>query len=143
MILGGGADHRGPADIDILDGVFKAAIGIGDCLLKRVQVDDDQIDRLDLVLLHHRVIDSTPAEYAAMHLWVQGLDSSRHHFRKAGVIGDLGYRYALLGDQFGGAAGGQQFDIVSPQGLRQFDNAGFVRNAYQRSADGLGHDGSW
>jgi hypothetical protein len=41
---------------------------------------------------------------------VQGLDPAAHHLREAGVVGDLGDRDVLLGEQGGGAARGQDLD---------------------------------
>ena len=32
VVLGGGADHRRAADVDVLDGVFKRAVRLGDAI---------------------------------------------------------------------------------------------------------------
>jgi hypothetical protein len=126
VILGRGAHHRGAADVDIFDGILEAAIRVGYGLLKRVEVNDHQVDWRDRVLSHHLVIDAAPPENAAVHLWMQGFDATRHHFRKSGVIGNFGDRDARIGDQLRGAASRQQFDAIVVESLSQFDDAGFI-----------------
>ncbi len=63
-----GADHRRPADIDVLDAVVVAR-AFGDGFLERIEVYDQQIDRFDVVRLHRSDVFMTPADRqeAAMH----------------------------------------------------------------------------
>ena len=51
MVLRRGADHRGAADVDILDAVLETSAFV-DGRLERIEVDDEQIDRRDAVRLH-------------------------------------------------------------------------------------------
>ena len=51
VVLGGGADHRRPADVDVLDAVVEGA-AFGDGRLERIEVHHQKIDRLDAVLFH-------------------------------------------------------------------------------------------
>jgi hypothetical protein len=51
MILGGGAHHAGPADIDILDDFLKGRAA-RDGGFEWIKVNDDQIYRRDPVLFH-------------------------------------------------------------------------------------------
>ena len=139
VVLGRRADHRGPADIDILDRVLEAAVGIGDGLLERVEVDDHEVYGLDAVFAHDIVVDAAAAQNAAVHLRMQGLDAPRHHFGEARVIRNFGHRDAFVGDQSGGAAGGQQFDAEAVEVARQVGDTVFVRDADQRAANGFGH----
>ncbi len=106
VVLGRGAHHRRAADVDVLDRILEAAIGIGDGLLERVEVDDDQVDRLDAVLAHHRVVFAAAPEDAAVDFRMQCLDAAGHHLREAGVVGNLGDLDAVVGEQPRGAAGG-------------------------------------
>ena len=46
VILGGAANQRGAADVDVLDGLFKAGVRSRDRRLERIQVHDHQVDRL-------------------------------------------------------------------------------------------------
>jgi hypothetical protein len=47
------------------------------------------------------------------------------------VLGDLGDRQAGVGQQLGGAAGGQQLDAQRMQRAREFDDAGLVGDGDQ------------
>src|ERR1700683_3166889 len=49
VILGGGTNHRGAADVDVFDRLFQRHAGLGDGFLERVEVDAEQIDRLNSV----------------------------------------------------------------------------------------------
>ena len=107
MVLGGGAQQRRAADVDVLDGGFQVAAGFGHGLLEGIEVDDYQVDGLDAILPHHRVVKAAATQDTAMDEGVEGLDPPRHHLREAGVVGDLGDRDSLFRQQAGGAAGGQ------------------------------------
>ena len=87
VVLGRATDHRGAADIDVLDAILKARAG-GDRRLKGVEVHRDQVDRGDGMRGHLRLVrrQVAPAEQAAMHLWHQRLDPAIEDFRKAGMV---------------------------------------------------------
>ena len=59
---------------------------------------------------------------------VQGFHATIEHFWKAGVVGHLGDGQASVRQQFGRTAGRQQLDVESVQFLREFKDAGFVRD---------------
>ncbi len=67
-----------------------------------------------------------PGQQAAVHHGVQGLDAAIQHLGKTGEFGRFGDRQARVGQQLGGAAGGNESDAQAVQGLRKFNNAGFV-----------------
>src|SRR5882672_674170 len=67
---------------------------------------------------------------------MQGLHASVEHFRKPGVVGDLGYRCALFGEELRRAARRQNLDLESGQAPSQLGEAGLVGNADQRPPDG-------
>ena len=48
------------------------------------------------------------------------------HFGELRDLGHFGHGQALVGQQLGGAAGGQQLDAQRVQRLREFDDAGLV-----------------
>jgi hypothetical protein len=127
-VLGSGAQHGGAADVDVLDGVFQRAVGLGGGLGEGVQVDDQQVDGADAVLLErgHVLRQVAAGQEAAVHARVQGLDAAVQHFREAGDLRPPRSRAGLSGQQLGGAAGGQQLDALSVQGLGKFDDAGLV-----------------
>ena len=75
------------------------------------------------------------AEKAAMDLRMQRLDPPIHHFREAGMLGDLFDRKSGLPQHLGGAAGREQFHVVAGQTLGQFQNSIFITNREQGSPD--------
>ena len=117
MIFSGGAQQRGAADVDIFERLGKAAIGPRDGGLKGVQVDHEQIDRADAVGPHDGVIRAAPPQQAGMDARVQGLDATVQHLREAGIVGDFSHPDAMLGQQAGRAARGQDVNIQRGQGL--------------------------
>ena len=58
VVLGCSADHGRAADIDVLDGLLKGAVRLCNGLGKRIEVYDNEIDRLDAVLFHNLVINA-------------------------------------------------------------------------------------
>ena len=72
------------------------------------------------------VREIAPGQNAAMHLGVQGLHAAIQHLRKTGDLGHLFDRQALLCQQFGGAARGNQANVQGVQGTRQLNDARFV-----------------
>src|ERR1044072_7697787 len=74
-ILRGGADHRGAADVDLLDGLFERDALAGDGLLEGVEVDDDYVDGADLVLRERARVVGVVAdgEDAAVDVWMERL----------------------------------------------------------------------
>ena len=51
VILGGGPQHGGPADVDVFQRFFQTHIGTADSLPERIKVYHHHIDRVDMVLL--------------------------------------------------------------------------------------------
>jgi hypothetical protein len=89
VILARGADHGRSTDIDILDGVVNRCILARDGLLKRIEINDEQIDGLDAVLLHDSFVLATTSEQAAVDNRVQRLDASIHDLGETGFFGHL------------------------------------------------------
>lgn len=80
------ADHARTADINLLDGLaLRDALGC-DRSLKRIEIDADQIDRLNAVIGHglNMLRPVASGQKAAMHLGVKGLDPAVHHLGKTG-----------------------------------------------------------
>ena len=86
VVLGRRPHHGGAADVDILNGVFQAAVRPGYRGLEGIQVYYYHIDSVYTVLGHHAVILSASGKNATVNFGVQGLDPPVHHFRKAGVV---------------------------------------------------------
>jgi hypothetical protein len=137
MVLGRRADHRRPADVDVLDAGLEAR-ATGHRRLERIEVHVQQVDRADAVLAHGRRVAGRVAhpQEAAVHHRVQGLHPAVHHLRKAGEVGDILHRQAGGGDGRAGAAGGDQFYAQFGQRLGGLDQAGLVGHGDQGAADG-------
>ena len=136
VILRRRAHHGRAADIDVLDRIVVAAVGPRHGRGKRVEIDREQIDRLDAVLAHDVLIDAAAPQQAAVNLRVQGFHPAAHDLGKAGVFGDFLDRNAVAHQQFGGAAGGQQLDAALLQFARKLDDPSFIGNAEQCAAYG-------
>ena len=136
MVLRRAADHGRAADVDVLDGVGQVAIRLGHGGFEGIEVDRDQVDRLDAVLFHHRAVQGATAEDAAVDLRVQGLHAAVHHLREAGVVSHFHCGYAVVLEQLVGTAGGENLDTEGGQFASEFEDTGLVGNADQRAADG-------
>ena len=127
MIFGGGADHAGAADVDILDDLI-AVRAFGNSLGKGVEVDHHQIDRADLVLSHgssvFRIV--THREQPAVNLGVQRLDPPVHHLGKAGQVGNVHDGQPSLAQRLGGSPGRDQLNPAQRQRLAQLGQTSLV-----------------
>jgi hypothetical protein len=110
VVLGCRTDHGRAADVDVLDGGRQVAARLVDGGFERVEVDRNQVDRLDAVLVHDGVVDTATAEDAAVDFRVQGLDPTVHHFGEAGVVGHFHCGNAVVLQQLERAAGGEDLD---------------------------------
>ena len=134
MVLRRGAQHRRPADVDVLHGVGVAAAGPRHRGCKRVEIHHQQIDGRDGVLRHDGVVHAAAAQETTVNPRMQGLDPTVHDLGKAGVGGDLAHRHAVVCEQLRRAAGGQDLDVTSGELARQLDEAGLVGNREERAA---------
>ena len=105
MVLGSGAHHGRAADIDIFNRVFQCAAGFCHRFRKRIEIHNHHVDSRDLMLCHNLIIRAAAAEYSAVYFRMQGFDTSVHHFRKTGVIGDFSHRQTGVSQQAGSTAG--------------------------------------
>ena len=87
------------------------------------------------MLVHDGVVLAAAAEDTAVNFRVQGLNSSVHHFREAGVVGYFGNGQTGVCQQAGGTAGGEQFNAALGKRFGEFNDTGFVRHAEQGPAD--------
>jgi len=76
-------------------------------------------------------------EDAAVHFGVQSLDPAVEHLRKSGEVGDLAHRQPGVAQGTGGASGGNQFDAMAREALREIHDAGLVRHAQQSAGNFL------
>ena len=139
MVLARRADHRRTADVDVFDGVGNGRVLTGDGLFERVEIDDEQVDRVDAVFFHDGLVDAAAAEQAAVDNRMQGFYSSVHDFRKPGPVGDFHDLEAGLAQLPASAARGQDLDAEIGETLDEWNQATLVRNTDER-ASYLEHD---
>jgi hypothetical protein len=127
VVLGGRADHRRTADVDILDDRRIVAACVAN-LIERVEVDHQEIDRLDAMRVHRFLMFgvATNGEQTAMDRRMQRLHPPVHDFGKTGQIRNVAHRDPCCRDHFGAAAGRQEFNALPHQGPGKFDQAGLV-----------------
>jgi hypothetical protein len=138
VVLGGGADHGGAADVDILDAVVVGST-LGGGRLEGIEVDDQQIDRGDTMRLGRaRVLGvAADGEEPAVHQGMQRLEAAVHHLGKAGVLGDVGDGDAGVFEGLGRAAGRQHLDAARGERAGKLDEPGLVGDRDQRPPDRL------
>ena len=141
MVLGGGAGHGRPANVDILDGGVKitAARHYG---LEGIKIADQQVDAFNAMALHRRGVIGFVAQRQkpAMHHRMQCLDPAIHHFRKVGDVGNVADRQPRLTQRLGGAAGRDQHYAMRRQLAREINQPGLVRNRQQGAGNlAIGH----
>ena len=122
------AHHGRAADVDVLDGVFQRAAGLGHRGFKRVEIDDEQVDGVDAVGFQrgHVLRQVAARQQAAVHLGVQRFHAAIEHFGECGDFGHLGHGQPFFCQQFGRSTGGNQGHTQFVQGLGQLNDAGFV-----------------
>ena len=136
-ILGGGAQHGRPADVDVLDAIVEARA----CLhggLERVEVDPDEVDGLDVVVGSVLGVGRKVAaiEKSAMHFRVQGLHTAIHHLGKASEVSDVTYRKPGFLKRLRCASRGDQIDAEPGQLPRPLHQPRLVGHREQRTPDG-------
>ena len=116
----------------------RGIVGAGNATcLERVEIDDDEIDRLDAVVVHGRGVLGivADAEQAAVDrgcsvLTRPSIISGKPVSSATSLTGSAGF-----GDRLGGAAGRDQLDAGRAEGRGEIDEAGLVGNRDQRPAD--------
>ncbi len=128
VVLRRGADHRRPADVDVLDRDLVGDFVPGDSLLEGVEVDADEVDRLDPLALQRRHVlgVAAPRQERRVQPRVQGLHPAAEDLLLAGELGDVGHLEAGLAQRRRGAAGREDLDPERRQPLGEVGDAGLV-----------------
>ena len=142
VVFGRAAKHRRAADVDVLDGVLEGDIRLGDGLLERVEVHDDEIDRPDAVLGGGGGVFLIFAheKQATVNLGMQRLDAAVEHLGETGIVAEFLRLDAGFAQCPGGAAGGDDLDAGTGEYLGEGNQVGLVGNGNERALN-LGHDG--
>ena len=130
VILGRRPDHRRPADVDLLDGLFRSDSWPQHGLDERVQVAADEID-LPEPMLRQRIevlLLVASGQDARVHPRMQRLDAAIHHLREARQLAhSLDVQGRVL-DRLQSAAGGEQVITEPLQPTREGGEPGLVAN---------------
>ena len=96
VVLGGRADHRRAADVDVLDDLALVGAGPRRGALERIEVDAHEVDELDVVFggRAHVLGVVADGEQAGVELGMQRLDAPVHDLREAGEVLDRAHREA-------------------------------------------------
>ncbi len=110
-ILGCRADHRGPANIDVFDQVFKRHTRLGRGFLKSVKIDHHHVDWLNAMFGDGAAVRGhlSPVQDAPVHLGMQRLDPPVEHLGKTGQLGNVLHADPGFAQQLGSAPGRNKF----------------------------------
>ncbi len=117
MVLGRRADHRRPADIDLLDRLIERHARLADRGFERIKIDDHQFEGQDAVFGQgpHVFGVVVAAEDAAVDLGVQRLEPPVHHLGEARVVRNVADRDAFGLQVFAGSTGAEDFHAGGDQ----------------------------
>ena len=135
VVLGGGADHRRPADVDLLDRLGQGHPGLGHRRLERIERHDDQVDRRNAVAREGLEVggDVATGQDAAVDLRVQRLHPAVEHLRKPGDVGHVAHGQPRVAQELRGAAGREELDPQPAQLAGEIDDARLVVDRHQRA----------
>ena len=141
VVFGRAAKHRRAADVDVLDGILEGDIRLGDGLLERVEIHNDEIDRPDAVLGGGGGVFLIFAQekQATVNLGMQRLDSAVKHLRKSRVVAEILHFNASLAQCPSGSAGRDDLYTGTREHLGELNKVGLVGNRNE-SALNLRHD---
>ena len=137
-VLGGGAQHGRAADIDVLDGIRKGDVGVGNGLLELIEIHDHHVDHTDAMLgsLGHVLLGIATGQQAAVDLGVQRLDAAVHHLGEPGVLLDGRHGNATVDQSLCRTAGRDDLDAeLLLERTGELDHAGLVRHRDQRAGN--------
>jgi hypothetical protein len=131
-------EHRGPAHVDVFDGVLEADVGIGDGRLERVQIHRHQVEPVDLQLRHGpRVGREIPAgQQAGMDSGVKGLHPAVENLRESGHLVHRRHRQPGFLEAGRRAAGGHQLPPQLHQAPGESDDTALVADGNQGARHG-------
>jgi hypothetical protein len=136
-VLGRRADHRRPADVDVLDHLVLGDAAAGGGGLERVEVHAHEVDELHVVLVggDHVARVVAQRQQAGVEPRVQRLHAPAHDLGEAGELLDPADVETGVAQGRRGPAGGDQLDAELAQTAREVDDAGLVRHRQQCAPD--------
>ena len=136
VVLGGAADQRRPADVDVLDLVLERRAAL-QRRLERIEIDDQEVDRGDVVGDHRRLMRRIGAngEQPAVDARMERLHPTVHHLGEAGELRDVDDGEPGRVERRRSAAGREELDPVPGQDFPQLDEAVLVGHGDQSPRD--------
>ena len=135
LVLRRGADHRRPADVDLLDELVErdpGSLGGGG---ERVEVHHDELERSDRCRCQlAAMIDEPPiGEDAGVDPGMERLDPPVEHLRRTRYRRDVRHGQARVAERAGGAAGRDELEAGRDEASSEVDEPGLVRHGQERS----------
>ena len=132
-VLRCGTNHRGTADIDLLDCLGKCNVRLCHSLHKRIEIDHDEINRCDLQLPQCLLVFRIAAhsENPAVHEGIQGLDAAIHDLGKSRDITDIDNGNPRLTQRLHRPARGDDLNACLLQCPCEFDDTTLIGYADQ------------
>ena len=130
-VLRGRAQHRRAADVDHLDGVLLLHAVPRDDLREGIEVDADEVERLDAVLVERREVVGVVAagEDRGVDARVKRLDASAEELGDLGQVLDALDVDPVLGQVVGGAAARDELDAEVGEPARELGRARSCRRS--------------
>ena len=127
-ILRCGTEHRRPADVDHLDRVLLLHAVPGDDLRERIEGDDDEVERADVVLVERREVVRmvAPREDRGVDARVQRLHAPAEELRDLRQVLDPRHLEAVLGQVVGRPAAGDDVDAELGEAAGELGQPGLV-----------------
>ncbi len=137
IILGGRADQRRAADVDVLDQLGHVHTGLGRDLLEGIQVHHHHVDGSDFVLGQRLHVFGVSAnrQNAPCDPRIDGFQTAIQHLWKPSELGNLAHPDARFLNRPGGPAGGDDLHAQAGQTAGEIYNAALIGNTDQRTLD--------
>jgi hypothetical protein len=135
VVFGRCPQQGGATDVDLLNGLGQGDIGLGNGLLKGIEVDHHQVKGPHVVGVHVGLVagQAGATQDAPMDAGVQGFDPPAEDFWGAGVVRDFGDGQPRRRDRrcCTAAADNLKLKVVHQSGGK-FHQSRFVRHTQQR-----------
>src|SRR5580704_15568868 len=111
--------------------------GLGCGLFEGVEVDDYHVDGKNPMFGYRRTMGRILAamQDSSMHLGMQSFYPAIEHLRKSGELGNVFHGDAGIAQQFGGAAGRDQYHAQVGEFAGELDQPGFIRDTEDSALD--------
>ena len=135
VILRRAAQHRGAADVNVLNRVVQRHVRLRDRCFKGIKIHHHQIDGRYVVLGGGGFVRGVAPDVKqpAVNLWMQRLHPPIHHLGKAGVRADVLDRQPGVAEGLGRATRGDEFHLGGDEHAGEFDETGFVGDGKERA----------